>query len=212
MSSSFANITRRLDITPATVDTTYDKTRSISRAIKKLAYTFVVPATYEELAAPIAVEGCLVQQFNFTAPNYFRLMQHNINLTLPISLHLPLVTVKFRVGTVVTRYILRDTLNGSAVYNNRKVQAPLYNQEVIAPNFVIEFWSQKNNYTPSIFGSKINTADSTFTTNLLEIPTSVDELSSPIELSSRLSRAELAVALPEALPTVYPATNNWLNN
>lgn len=213
--TNWQDITRRLDISQADVTTACQhKERSKGRAIKKIPWKFTVPATSNDLTTLGIIEGCLLQQFNYTAPHSFRLLDAFMIRQFQSATVIPLVCVKWRVGSTVHRYMLpyaESTQNIIANYNS-KVQAPLYNRERILPNFTIELWSHYLNYQIPSFARTVATDLTVLTTSLLSIPDNSDSLDDSFNVEETIMRATLVSTFPEALPTVTTDNSSWLTN
>lgn len=217
METSWQNITRRLDINQASRDTTYDKTRSAGRIIKKVPYKIVIPSvTYNPVTdfglpagyGSFAVFGSLLATFHFTAPSAFRLLSPIIPDTS--ATNRVLIAISYRVGTTVTRYQIRNLsasrINDDTMRLLMKVACPLYTNQRIQPNFSIEY------YSLNITNVSTTQPEVRLTTSLLKIPTDMDELSDTIECSQTVLRNEIAQAFPESIPTTYTQDTTWITN
>jgi len=214
--TNWQDITRRLDINPASVttDSPLHKERTKGRAIKKVNWTFDIPAFTYDINANGILEGCLIGQYNYTAPRAFRMLNYALGAPLSAATQVPLVTIKWRVGAVVTRYMLpydRSSFNIIEQFN-RKVQAPMYDRQRIPANFSIEFWTHYLNYQIPAFARIVSVEDSTMVTSLLALPASSDTLSETFDIAENLARATLVSTFPEALPTVTTDNSSWLTN
>lgn len=199
---NFENITRRLDINPASVDSTYNKTRAKGRIIGKVPYTFTVPEFSTTTTAHTGGKiGCLMAQYNYTFPRSFKILKTSV-VYADYSNLFPTVAIKYRIGTTVYRYYLP--------WSNPMVALPIdqYNGELIQPNFCLEYWCRLS----SGFGSNYFVQEVLVTTNLLANPTSPDELYVNTAPTESLLRATLAQAMPETLPVTYVSGSSWLTN
>jgi len=214
--TNWQDITRRLDINPASVttDSPLHKARGKGRAIKKVPWTFAIPAFTYDVNTNGIPEGCLIGQYNYTAPKTFRMLNYELVAPLSSAPQVPLVTIKWRIGTVVTRYMLpynRSSFNIIEQWN-RKVQAPMYDRQRIPINFCIEFWTHYLTYQIPAFARIVTMLDSDITTGLLALPASSDSLSETFDISENIARTELVSTFPEALPTVTTENSSWITN
>lgn len=209
--TNWQDITRRLDITPATqTDACNHKTRARGRAIKKINYEFTVPAVNINLTAEgVNSYGCLFHQFNYTAPQSFRILAWtSAQATLNLN-NLALVCVRWRAGNVAHRYrlmVTKDSQTETLLDNfYAVVRAPRYNGERIGANFSIELWSYFS-------GGTVILNDMVVTTGILAIPNNADSRVQEIELANTVTRAQLDEPMPETLPIVYTPNSQWLTN
>jgi len=211
--TNWQDITRRLDITPATqTDACNHKTRARGRAISKIPWTFTIPSiTFTPNVIGSLRVGTLVAQFNYTAPSAFRILTPAIALQSS-STNLLVACVRYRVGTTVTRYQLRYQPKSSELDEQTRrlcrVFCALYDGDRIQPNFTIELWAG----LVTAAGAATTTAEQVITTNILAIPDNADQLTDSFGISENLSRLDLDSAFPEALPTVYGDSSTWLTN
>jgi hypothetical protein len=212
--TNWQNITRRLDINQASRDSTYDKTRGHGRTIKKVPWAFTIPAFTYNVNANSIPEGCLLAQYNYTAPKAFRLLRAVIQTPQSAAPQVPLVCIKWRVGDIVHRYMLPYVYSSFNIVeqHNRKVQAPLYDEQRIPANFCIEFWTHYLIYQIPFFARIVTIEDSSMTTNLLELPDDADETEETFDIAEILPRADLVSTFDEALPTVTVSNSSWLTN
>lgn len=213
MESSWQNITRRLDINQVERDTTYDKSRTKGRAIRKVPLVFTIPA--QTLTGAWKYKT-LIHQMNCTASRAFKII--NIENTYDNEQGIVpscVMCIRYRVGGTVYRYrigpsnvnAVAEALVGDALKS--AVQTTVYAGQTIQPNFVIEWWhAQAFNF----FNIKTSTLN--ITTNRLALPADADELNSDVLTTdaTQVERDEITVALPEAIPTTYPASSQWLTN
>lgn len=212
MSANFDSVTKYLDRSPASIDTTHvtkPSDRRTSRAIKKINYTFTIPQIQLNavtLGAP--VPGCLVHQLNFTAPLRFKILSMT-GPPLAVLNRFAFIAIRYRVGTTVYRYRLPLTGYSAveALFDNFKyVQGSKYTNQPILANFAIEIWTILNNQT------NINLGPFVVTTGLLRNPVIPEETSDDIDASETLARADLEKPMPEALPVAYGDSSCWLTN
>jgi hypothetical protein len=210
METKFENITNRLDINPATRDTTYDKTLQKGRTIKKIPYQFVIPRTQIDLVAVgVAAGGALIHQFNLTAPINFRLLNNTVAILNQDILTYAFICIRYRIGATVVRYRLKlsgDSSFEALLDNFSGVQAPAYNGQQIKTNFAIELWTLNGAQT------NIDVGPFTVTTGLLRVPYYPGEEEAEIAIADELDRAELDQPMPEVLPTTYGDASCWLTN
>lgn len=224
MSDLFDNITTRMDIRKSSVDTTYDKDRSKSRAIKKVPYTVVVPSTNiwpYLVASGNYSNGAMFAQFNYTAPSAFRFLDAVVQGALSQYTWQYLICIKYRINQTVYRYSLPFTATSLQTFI--KVQATPYTNQLIKANFSIELYHGSIGHP--FLGSV--TPELTFNTNLLTPPVNVNETTESIALQQTLVRYELVgpidnptavnagtlcTILPDVLPDVYDAGVVWLSN
>lgn len=213
MNTTFENVTRRLDKNLATQDTTYDKSRLFGRDIKKIPYVVVVP-TFSMVAGDVGISvpysdhkfaGCMAIQYNYTAPRSFKFLKYKLDAAAPKTFRTPVVSVRYRVGTTVTRYKFPEFQYIDDYYDN--INCAFYSGQLIQPNFCIEFWT---GYTDNSFPLAFNKRR--LTTNLLKVPSSVDEKEILIETVEIVPRLTLQKLMPETLPVVYGASSSWLTN
>jgi len=204
MATSFEDITRRLDLNPATRDTTYDKARAFGRAIKKINVGFTVPAT-----TATNLGGCLLAQVNYTMTNPFKILRVVPKWTITNLTTLAWVAIRYRVAGVVYRYKIPYTLQSSVLGLLRAasgLQCEWYNGEVIQPNFCVEYWGLL------AFGA-FSLGEFDIVTSRLRLPTSPDEENYSIDIAGTvLTRANLEQPMPETMPVVYGAASQWLTN
>ncbi len=129
-------------------------------------------------------------QFNFTASRNFTL---RANPTKPTSPDFVPV-IRWRSGTKVYRWRLWDD-------DNLHLEAPLYTNQTIRKNFVIEIWS--------LFGqTTVTNADPiTVTTTIRQTVTDFSKIPADYEdaIGTQVTEAAVSVALPAALPIVFPS-------
>lgn len=209
--TNWQDITRRLDISQASeTDACNHKTRVRGRAIRKVNYQFTVPAVNINLtAAGVNSFGCLFHQFNYTAPQAFRILdwtsaQATLNLT-----NLALVCVRWRSGNTAYRYRLMVTKDSQTenLFDNfyAVVRAPRYAGERIGANFSIELWSY-------FAGGTVILNDMIVTTGILALPDNSETRVKDIALANTVTRAQLDEPMPEVLPTTYTPNSHWLTN
>lgn len=209
--SCFGQVTKYLDIVKSSKYAGYlrEKYDAIvpTRPIKKLFYSFVLPQS--EMPSG-AVAKCLARQFNYSMPFDFYITEFTPQFSPEGLVVLPIVCIRYRIGTQVFRYRLhyndkiRPTLD-SGLDKIPYVNAPVYNGELIKKNFVIELWSVLTFYTQA--------GPTLFQTSVARLPSDANEIE-PITGATGVgyARSELVVALPEAIPTIYPSYGPWLDN
>jgi|JI10StandDraft_1071094.scaffolds.fasta_scaffold745237_2 hypothetical protein len=208
--TNWQDITRRLDISQADVTTACQhKERAKGRAIKKIGTEFTIPSVLVEYYNNgIQAAGALVHQINFTAPRAFRIL--GLTKTWPQFFGLataPMtVCIRYRVEDVVYRYKLQTTFSG-VPYDI--VQADNYTNQRIEPNFCIEFWSAQIQPGPISYGQNFAAV---VAINTLSIPDNSDSIVNTFDSVNTQTRADLDVAFPDALPTVYGDNSCWLTN
>lgn len=211
--TNWQDITRRLDITPATqTDACNHKTRARGRAITKVPYSFIIPAANIDTSLTgIAQRGALVRQLNYTAPSNFKMLSWTSSLATTDISNLAIVCIRYREGGTVYRYRMHTT--NETYYDDIldvatgvPVPAPLYTNQRIKANFCIEFWSSFG------FGETIDMREFTVLTNLLLLPANANTTGTTFEKLEQLERADLALAMPETLPVTYGASSSWLTN
>lgn len=211
--TNWQDITRRLDITPATqTDACNHKTRARGRAIGKIPWKFNIPAVSVEPLAVVPsvfsgneMNGCLIAQFNYTAPSNFKLLDGRVITQTSSAANESVYAISYRVGTTVYRYRLPNRYTELlALYH---LQAPVYFNQLIKANFKIEVWA---GFVGTIL--PIESPANTLTTNLLITPDNSDETSDSFDPLVEMARADLDSDFPEALPTVYGDDSSWLTN
>lgn len=208
--TNWQDITRRLDINKASVtDTCNHKERSKGRAIRKIGTEFTIPQVLVEYYNNgIHAAGALVHQINFTAPSAFRILSMTKSWPQIFGLATSPMTVciRYRIGGTVYRYKIDTTYDG-VPYD--VVQAPAYTNQRIEANFCIEFWSAQIQPGPISYGQSFA---ATVTINTLSIPDSSDDTGNTLDSVNTQTRADLDVAFPDTLPTVYGDNSCWLTN
>jgi len=120
METNWDDITRRLDIVPASVNTEEatqgqdcgNKQRGRGRAIRKVPYVFEVPAmTYSLAVVNAPVEGCLLKQYNYTASHAFRLLNPRLNAPITSASQWPMACIKWRVNDALASAIIASMMN-----------------------------------------------------------------------------------------------------
>jgi hypothetical protein len=208
--TNWQDITRRLDISQASVTTACQhKERDKGRAIRKIGTEFTIPQVLVDYVANgITVAGALVHQINYTAPSAFRIL--GLRKTWPQIFGLataPMaVCIRYRVGGTVYRYKIFTTF-GAVGYDI--VQAADYTNQRIEANFAIEFWSAQIQPGPVSYGQSFPTV---VELNTLSIPASSNSTVNTFDSVNTQTRADLDVAFPEPLPTVYGDNSCWLTN
>lgn len=212
MSSNWSDVTKHLDRTPGRIDTeqaTKPYDRRVSRAITKLNYEFVIPATsINLLALGIQQAGALVQQYNYTAPGPFRILSLTPEIQQDLGVA-PVICIRYRVGNTVYRYRLTqfaDSELEDLILSFSKINAPLYTNQRIQANFAIEFWTLVTGQDDVV------TSAMSVKTGLIRNPLDADEQSINVAALVNMDRAALKSNFPEALPTVYGANSCWLTN
>jgi hypothetical protein len=167
MDTKWQDITRRLDLTLATVDSTVDKEKAKGRAITKNRKSFVIPAYYTDhidLGNRFMWPGRIAIQYNYTAPAPFRLLNSERVLQLQVQQKIPYcgLMLSYREGNTKVRYRLTEhkeeyfwdetfvAPTNPAVAANYTTRTqlnamvghgtPLYNKQRIPVNFSIELW------------------------------------------------------------------------
>ena len=211
--TNWQDITRRLDISKASVtDTCNKKERAKGRAIKKIPYIFTVPATSFNMSITnLKQKGLLLAQYNYTAPASFKLLRVDSFSSDDLVLNPPAICIRYRIGTTVYRY--RLPYSNSAVeailLSSGRVQCPVYINQLIKANFTVEFWT---GHIAGIAGQQFSVPAFTVETNLLMLPDNSDSLYDSFGTSESLTRADLSIAMPETLPVDYGASSTWLTN
>ena len=232
MSDLFDNITTRMDIRKSSVDTTYDKSRFSSRAIKKVSTQITIPIlhftnvseTYWGTGIPVppVTPGRVSVQYNFDAAESFRILNATKIQAINV-LDLSTLVLRWRIGTVVTRYRLNTqpvtttwtdvtpTNPGSASFTVQVAAGydmlphiPVYNLEVIPRYFSIEVWSQvyfssisRNNTTDGLrFGVK---APIVFEMSKLALPTSANSVPTQIAVQNSITEWEAETPKDDSL-------------
>ena len=216
METPWQNITRRIDISPATIDRTKDKERQKGRVLGRIPYVIQLPAIdfipfdVIDVNDPLS-RGLIAMQFNGTAPLSFKLEQPQIkNYSLPIG-DIVSLYIRYRVGETIYRYRLpyQDADMEFYAQQHEFVQCPTYTQQSIGKYFSIEviFGEILNEFVP------IQIPAQAFTISANKIPDTPDQHFEDIVLAS-YSRTSLTtvVNLNEPIPTPYPAAMSWLSN
>lgn len=203
MPSSFNDITRRLDINPASRDTTNDKTLKAARGITKVGIAFEIP-----LLTGTNLRRKILQQINYTMTAPFKIRKI-IPLYDVTTFGVASLTIRFRQGQTVHRYRLdfsQSSVVRDFIVNNTAVQASLYNGEVIQPNFCIEVWGVADIGLYSFGPFDV-------VTSRLRVPNTECESNYSLDIDGAvLTRADLVQPMPETLPVDYGASSVWLDN
>lgn len=206
--SDFQQVTKYLDITKTTRDTTVNtKPLSITKArrIKKLFKCFLMP----EISGITQIRGVLLAQINFDMGEDFYIQKIIPGWTLTDLLDGAACCIRYREGLNVTRYLM-DFTGITSVDNLTKasttVQAAPYNGELIKRYFSLELWG----YAPT---GTLAVGPVRFVTSLAELPTSPNQIDYGTEVEGTLyERDDLVVALPEDVPTTYVDAMRWTSN
>jgi hypothetical protein len=185
MDTKWQDITRRLDLGLASVETRTEKEKARGRAITKLRRSFVIPAYYIDHITPfsgIMQPSRVTVQYNYTAPAPFRILNPERLLQLQAQQKIPycVLCIAYREGNTKMRYRLTkhkqdytwlapyvtqtNPLGDPASYFTQ-TQAdymplhgtPLYNFERIPVNFSIELWTYRYYWAFSIVNNTTDT-------------------------------------------------------
>lgn len=186
-----------------------------ARGVKKIGQQMIIP---EASNLPLVGKYRLVAQFNYSA---IRDLSFSTNKATPAGffdksfLNFVHFALRYRVGSTVTRYLfpftptIQDTIDGlrdSAPSITAPPCWPMYTGQRVKKNFCIEVWSMRASGTFSWHGMRFNTS-------ILANPSDVNQ-TALIDLSpaESLLWADLAIDMPELLPTAYSASSYWLDN
>jgi len=219
--SDFNDVTKHLDIVPSRkaakdealnnnvpFDKYYDiqKTRRIEKLNKKI-----------QLAA-FQIE---VLRFNIISYQYNVSMPQDFYLLNPIEefigKHLEcVVTVRWRVGSVVHRYDISTALENQYYKFRSLVDFEFYNKQKIGKNCVFEVWFIG---VPPLVVPQGISSDVTLSTSLLVNPATADDTLSVIGSPVLKNFAALALDVPPSAPPfdpwIFPLSNTnmaWLTN
>ena len=176
MATKWHNITRRLDLGLASVETCTEKDKSRGRAITKNRRSFVIPAYFiEHINFTEMLPSRVVIQYNYIAPAPFRLLNAKQISQLVEQQKIPycVLCITYRVGNTKIRYRLtqlktsyvwespfveKDNVLGSDARHATQTPdglmplhgVPVYNNERIPVNFSIELWTYISPWTVSV--------------------------------------------------------------
>lgn len=180
------------------------------RAIKKIPYVITLPAYF--LPYPNdAVIPQLIFQYNVTMPLQWGINKLRVKLTNhPITGDLPggCITVKWRVGNVVSRYVLDGSPSVPSLLPNTQLNFSWYSGQAIPKNFCIEFWMSAPVNNPQFVGVYKDLILET--TNLIN-PASPDQTEIHLQANAPITLQQLATVMPEPTPTDNQL-NAWLDN
>lgn len=183
-----------------------------SRAIKKIPYVITLPAHY--IAYPYATIPQLIFQYNVTMRVPFGIKNLRVGLTqLVIDKDTTcesggLLTIKWRNGNTVSRYVLDGSLGAPSLYPLTQLNFPYYSGQQIPVNFCVEFWMTVPIGNPPYVG--IFNDLKLVTTNLIN-PVSSDQIEIAFQGNAAIPLEQLGYAMPEVVPTNY-TTQAWLDN
>jgi hypothetical protein len=192
MSFPYDRIAKRFNFTPVSEGISpRHKDRVMSYDIGRLNKFIVIPTT---LTNDFQYPRQLLFQFNFSLDENFYLL--NVDLFKAFQKFMVsggCICIKFRVGATVYRYKLLD-------HDDSKDWSyfPLYTNQLIRKNFVIEFWGDAqlvNEYLPRGINQNITLQLST-----MYDPSTVEEDPSQTTINSLQTLNDLSVALPENQP------------
>jgi hypothetical protein len=199
MSDLFDNITTRLDIHKSSVDSSVDKVRSKGRAIKKVHTTITIPV--DETIVTGDYWRRSIRQYNFSASGAFRILNYTI-IPSPLGV-VPahLLCIKYREGSVVTRYRLAERPTTGAQYDLWEpaalvaCQTQPYTNEIIKSNFSLEFWGA------TFLTNRYCGIELIF--NALVIPASASITAIDLPFTIKLERSDVEQTLPLTLPVAF---------
>lgn len=175
------------------------KTRGITRVNDVIS----IPAFNSSLG----VEGALMGQINYTVEAPFKLIAVN----MPFQQYMQhWICIRYRKDGVTYRYSLNVAFDKGympLVAGKRfHFVGEEYKGETIYPNFCIEFYRLS-----PILGTGQSPAF-TLKTSLLSMPTSSNATVGTTYEGTLYTRAQLAIALPENIPSSYSDASKWLDN
>ena len=177
------------------------------RAISKIPY-YVHLTAFESALAP--KNGRLLFQFNCSLPANFRIIEP---IRQSVNLSKGILTVKFRVGSIVYRYVIwgdeqksQSALGGDIldIYD-----FPIYTNELIGKNCCFEYWSIQRVGVSVVRPNGI--LDFKLHTSLSFDPSTVEQTEVILEAGNPIEPVTLGSTFPEALPTSQE-TIAWLDN
>lgn len=227
------HLVKRLQFQPVIQDTIANtKALSITpvRDVGVVVHTFDIPSITitpysisDAVSEIIQIVPLIVNQINYTASSALVLTDFK-QYASNFEFSCVAVCVRFRVGGVVTRYRL---LEPSAIKSFQFVQqidvlwpgalpvfAPLYEGQVIQPNFVIEFWQVVSMPTEYFAAQLVSTTtpEMSFSTGIIHIPTDENDVGTTTTPAAIVNLVDLQSALPETVPTAVDANGPWLTN
>lgn len=179
--------------------TKYDGKRTRTRDIKWISTCIVLPVFSQDFSATSRVFR-LMFQYNVAFTSNFYILNSG-DLDFVIKTRNCFITVKWRVGTTVFRYMLTPT---NVYFNPVKIEQ--YTNKLIGANCVFEVWSARNSAFPSGITQPLK-----IKTSLLSIPNTPDDLELDFNANPPLQLATIGVNLPEILPYNQPDIV-WNNN
>lgn len=169
------------------------------------------PHTYNKPILGNRLFPRLLFQYNISLDANFYVLKSELNYP---SLYVPHggPCIKWRNGTTVHRYKLFDgTLRANnADTGNNKVELNFtrYSNQLVPPNFVIEWWFcpfvQQPNLIGNVFGMK-------FTISTLSVPMVPEQTEIALTYNSPLEIADMGFNLPVSFPISQPDIV-WLDN
>jgi hypothetical protein len=153
----------------------------------------------------------IVAQFNYSVPVPITIINpRSIGLSYNNSMSGPFIVlaIRFRVGNVVTRYLLDKTLSfvdgGSQSENG--FNFPVYTNETILGNFVIELWQTATAGQLSLL------SDIMLQTGIIFFPNDWEDTANVIAPVQYVPLNLLETSLPETVPTAVDPAGPWLTN
>lgn len=166
-----------------------------TRDIKKI-FTYLILPPYLVIAGTVKYGGQLLFQYNVTASAPFYILNPIVEAPLT-GLFL---TVKWRVGTIVHRYLILGSQrydNGTSIVDLHTF--PIYNNQLVPINCVFEFWGNLTFFgTPGLLNGLA------VKTNWIQDPTDVDETEIDVDEAAPKTMAQLGYNLPFNLPQAQP--------
>jgi len=225
--SSFSETLKYVNRTPARVATDADlqgspslvdplkyTKRTKSRKVDKIPLVFYVPNTISSLIGVVSNGRYIVFQYGYSFAQNFYIAKKPLFIQFLDELKNCDLCIRYRIDDTAYRYQLNAFNTGQSGLPLNLNFAPLYTNQLIKKNFVIECWVQFD--TPGVFDTvEINNLESSlgfrFETSLRQEPSTSDQLE-VIGSASTFIQDELYVTLPEDIPTDYNPLGPWLNN
>ena len=174
--------------------------------VGKSSVQLIIPAV--NIFGVAGVNSFIVIQYNYTALQPFSLLDYNsVANVAAFKASSALYTIRHRVNDVVTRYTLFDQNNlGNGEFD---VNFPIYNGQIIKPQFVIEAWVPFSIRHRGIFTAN----PITLNTSMLSVPSPYVEtvILGPATLTGTPT-TNLFIPFPAPLPIPFDASGPWNSN
>lgn len=173
------------------------------RDIKKLNTSFVVPY-FLLVDQSVTNTSYICRQFNYTMAQRFTMPLFKPNDTF--GLFFCFLTIRFRVGTQVFRYIIGNYKNALFTWDF----CPEYAGQVIEKNFCVEMWTSK--VIPNVVVDVTNPNNLVFNTSILSVPTGACSGAPQVQPLQVVPQSSLFNPFPSDNPALFNDAGPWLTN